>query len=110
MAATALTPTQITRAGIAGTLASANVDGNYFANTGKEYLEVVNGSGSSITVTAAGYADSQTVASFRQWTVGAGARQLIGPFPSTPYSDPSTGRVNITYSAVTTVTVGVFYV
>jgi hypothetical protein len=109
MAASALTPTQITRAGIVDTLSAANVDGNYFANTGREWIEVLNGSGGSINVIFAGVTDGITVATLKTIAVAAGVRKKIGPFPSTPYSDAD-GRVQVTYSAVTTVTVGVFYV
>ena len=109
MAASALVPTQITRSGIAGTLAAANVDGNYFANTGKEYLEVVNGAGAPINVVFAGYADGITVTSFKTVAVPNGARRLIGPFPYSPYNDTS-NQLQITDSSVTSITVAVFHV
>jgi hypothetical protein len=34
--------------------------------------------------------------------------RLFGPFPAEIYADPTTGLCNLTYSGVTTVTVGVF--
>lgn len=107
MAATALVATQITRAGITDTLAAANVDGNYFINTGANWLEISNGSGGSINVIIGAYVDSTSIVAFKTIAVGAGARKKIGPFPSSPYSDAS-GYVQLTYSAVTSVTVGVF--
>ena len=109
MAASALVPVQIVRAGIVDTLASANVDGNYYTNTGKEFLEVANGSGGSINVIIGAYVDSTAIASFKTIAVAAGARKKIGPFPTSPYNDAS-NYVQITYSAVTTVTVAVYYV
>lgn len=108
MAASALIPVQVTRSGVADTLAAANVDGNYYTNGGSTWLEVLNSSIASINVIVAGLTDGITVVSLKTIAVGAGARKKIGPFPSTPYSDAN-GRVNITYSDVTTVTVGVFY-
>lgn len=108
MAASALTPVQVTRAGIADTLGAANVDGNFFTNTGKEWIEILNGSGGSINIIFAAVVDGVTVTAFRTIAVGAGARKKIGPFTPTIYNDAS-NYVQITYSAVTTVTVGVFY-
>lgn len=108
MAVSALTPTQITRAGIVDSLSAANVDGNYFTNTGSIWIEVANGSGGSINVIIGAYVDSTAIASFKTIAVAAGARKKIGPFPSSPYNDAD-GRVQITYSAVTSVTVGAFY-
>jgi len=35
--------------------------------------------------------------------------RLFGPFPAELYADPTTGLVIVTYSGVTTVTIGVFY-
>lgn len=107
MAPSLLAPTTITRSGIVDTLVAANVDGNYFLNTGANWLEVNNGSGGSINVIIAGVTDGITVTALKTIAVAAGARKKIGPFPSTPYSD-SSGYVQLTYSAVTTVTVGVF--
>lgn len=111
MAASALTPTQVTRSGTADTLTAANVDGNYYSNTspGSTWFEVLNGDASPITVSVAALMDGVTVATFRQYTVAAGARKKIGPFPSTPYNDANS-RVQITYSSVTSVTVGAFYI
>jgi hypothetical protein len=51
MAASALTVVPSTRAGANPGFTAANVDGNYFANSGAEVLIVTNGGGSSITVT-----------------------------------------------------------
>lgn len=107
MAASALTATPVVRTGITDTLAAANVDGNFFTNTGREWLEVLNGSGGSINVIIAGVADGVTVTALRTIAVGAGVRKKIGPFPANTYNDAN-GQVQITYSAVTTVTVGVF--
>lgn len=67
---------------------------------------VKNDDASAITVTLVtqGTVDSQAVAD-RTVTVAAGAIKLIGPFPTATYND-SSGNVQVTYSAVTSITVG----
>lgn len=105
----ALTVTPITRAGIPGTLVAAAGGGDTFANTGKEFLEVVNGGGAPITVTiAVPYTVDGITLPGKTVSVTNGQRRLIGPFPSNIYNDPTLQTVGITYSAVTSVTVGVF--
>lgn len=108
MAASAITVQNATKTGLAVTTASANVDGNYFTNDGKSYLQVTNGGGSSINVTI----DSPVVCSQggvhdEVIAVGAGVTKVIGSFDKSQFNDPVTGRVNVSYSAVTTVTVAV---
>lgn len=109
MAASALTPTTVTRAGVAMPSTSANADGNYFTNTGAEVLVVAN-AGSSITVTVVTQStvDSLAVGDLAVTVAGA-TTKVIGPFPRYVYNDASS-RVQITYSAVTSVTVGVLSV
>lgn len=108
MAATALTVQEIILSGIVPTLAAANVEGNYFDNNGRVYLEVDNGGVSSINVTINsivpcnyGFDHDLVVA------VANGAKKKIGVFPPGRFNDAN-GRVNISYSAVASVTVGVF--
>lgn len=81
------------------------------AYTGKEWLEVNNGGGSSINVTlvsqyvppAAGTAAASLVVA-----VAAGARKKIkAPAPKEIWTDVN-GKLQITYSGVTSVTVGAF--
>lgn len=103
-----LTAQTISRAGLEPVLAAADVAGDDFVNTGLEFVEVVNGSGSDVTVTLdiQSTVDGQAVTD-RTVTVTAGERRIIGPFPTGTYND-SEGKMNISYSAVTSVTVGVF--
>jgi hypothetical protein len=102
-----LTATPITRAGVLDAPASAAVGGDALTNTGSEFLKYTNGSVSSITITIAfgpgGVIDGQT-ATNRTVTVAAGATQFIGPFPPNEYNDVN-GRVVLTYSGVTSLTV-----
>lgn len=107
MAATALTATTSTVQGIVPTLVAANVDGNYFANTGAEILIVKNGSASPCTVTIArtkscDMGTAHTIATI----VAAGTEAIFGCFRK-DWFDDANQRVQITYSVVTTITVGV---
>lgn len=106
-------PTQtISRAGIAETLVAAAGGGDAMEAGSGMALKVVNGGGGSITVTiaipagASGYPD--TAYTNTVVTVPAGATRWIGPIRADQYRDPTTGLATITYSGVTTVTVGAF--
>lgn len=106
MARTALAVQQISRAGITPSYSAANADGHSVLNSGKEFLHVKNGSGSSINVTVQtpGTVDGQAIAD-RVVAVGAGAEKMIGPFPPDTYNQPGTNTLYVDFSAVTTVTV-----
>jgi hypothetical protein len=103
-----LTSTPIARAGVTITGASATSGGDKFGSTGKEFLWVKNADTASHNVI---FAVQKTVdglaVTSRTVTVGAGAEMLIGPFKPSEYNDAN-GLVNVTYSAVTSVTVAVF--
>jgi hypothetical protein len=73
-------------------------------------LVVNNGSGSSITVTLAvpETVDGDLTVEDRAVSVVAGGMEMI--LVTDRYVDPATGRAAVTYSAVTTVTVGAFRV
>lgn len=93
--------------GVAPAFAAATSGGDNFPGNGTCYLFVKNASASSMTATVNSIApcsygfDHDLVT-----TVGAGATVQIGPFPASRYNDAN-GNVNITYSAVTSVTVAV---
>lgn len=106
-----LVPLTISRTGVLDTLAAAAVGGDALTlNTGKQYLHVNNGGGAPITVTIAfnssAIIDGQT-ATNKTVSITNGTSKLIGPFPPSLYND-ALSKVQITYSAVTTVTVGAF--
>lgn len=103
-----LTATQITRAGVTKTLVAANAGGDTYDNSLSPYVELNNGSGASITVYAAVYVDGQTIIQGRAWVIGAGLRVAIAPMTAS-YSNPADGKVSLTYTGVTTLTVGIFY-
>lgn len=107
--ASALTVQNIVLTGLTPSYVAADATGNYFANqTGRVFLHVKNGGGASINVTV----DSQELCSFGfdhnvVVSVPDAAERMIGPFTTARWNDAN-GRVNISYSAVTSVTVGVF--
>jgi hypothetical protein len=90
--------------GAATTLAAAAGGGDSFSNTGQEKLVVNNGGGAPINVTI----DSKAPCNYGfdhnvVVAVAAGARVEIGPFPTNRFGS----QVDVTYSGVTSVTVGV---
>lgn len=87
------------------TMASAAGGGDEFVNDGKTFFVINNGGGAQITVT---FATPQTVEGLAvadgALTVDAGEIGMAGPFPTRTFND-SDGKAQITYSAVTSVTV-----
>jgi hypothetical protein len=104
-----LTTQVINRAGTVITPVAAAGGGDAMACGANNYLEVVNGGGSPITVTlaipagASGYANVAYTSSAVSVTNGTTKR--IGPIAAGIYQDPTTGLCTITYSGVTSVTV-----
>jgi hypothetical protein len=109
----AITPSRPVLSGVAPTSAAAGAGGDTVANPrGNTILRVNNGGGASINVTIAAGANPSRPAdgTFPAMTLGnqvvavpAGAVRLIGPVPSA-YNDAA-GNINLSYSAVTSVTV-----
>jgi len=91
--------------GLALVAEAANVDGNSFPNNTKKVVYVNNASGGSINVTAVTpqVVDGNLAVADRVVAVPASTFRLIGPFDAAAYSQPD-GKVNIDYSAVTSVT------
>lgn len=90
---------------------SAAGGGDQFANDGKTFLHIKNTNGATRTVTvnsqkACDQGFDHDVAVVVPATTGD---MMIGPFPTARFNDAS-GFVQLTYSAVTGVTVGVFSV
>lgn len=89
---------------------AANAGGDSFDNSGNQLFYVKNGGGAPITVTFDapnpdnfGITDNSHDAAV---SVAAGAERWVGPFPPGRFNDAN-GRVQVAYSGVTTVTVGV---
>lgn len=90
-------------------LVAAAGGGDAFAPGAGTYVRINNGGGSPITVTFAtpGSVGGNAIADGGGSVANAQSR-MFGPFPAELYMDPTTGLVTVTYSAVTSVTVGVF--
>jgi hypothetical protein len=105
MSASAITVQAAALAGLNPTYGAANVDGNYFLNSGKEYLHVKNGGASPITATINSQVNcNQGFDHDVAVSVPAGGERIIGPFPKDRFND-SSGYVQIAYSGVSSVTV-----
>lgn len=101
----------ISRTGTAATYGAAAGGGDEFVNDGTSRLHVKNGGGSPITVTidspnTCNFGVAANAAHDYAITVGAGADKFIGPFSADQFNDVN-GKVQVTYSGVTTVTVAV---
>lgn len=102
-----LSVSQITTAGIADpSLTTAAGGGDQFSNNGKTYLKVANATGATVTVTIASQqACSQGATHNTTASVASGQTKLLGPFPADRYNDAN-GYVQVSYSGVTSITVG----
>lgn len=100
---------QSTTAGVVkAALVAASGGGDQFQNNGKTTLEIANGSGAPITVTvprtkACDQGSLHPVTN----VVAAGVTDTMGPFPVELHND-ALGYCQITYSGVTTLTIGAF--
>ncbi len=105
-----LTLNVVARGGVTVSLVAAAGGGDEFVNTGQEFFMITNGGGGSInvTITTPNSVDGNAIADV-VIAVGNGVTMFIGPFPKGTYND-SANKVQIAYSGVTTVTVGVFRV
>ena len=105
-----LTVQTSTFAGLNYTNAAADVAGDAFVNDGKTFLKFVNANASSRTVTIPandtsrpGFGDiatPDTVVTIPGSGTNGGLC-VVGPFPTERFNDPTTGKVNLAYSAVT---------
>jgi hypothetical protein len=103
-----LTPQVIALAGITPTLVAAAAGGDEFVNSGRDFIHIKNGDASSMNVTINSQSpcsqgsDHDVVVAVPAST----GEKFIGPFPKDRFNDAS-GKVQITYSAVTSVTIGI---
>jgi hypothetical protein len=97
-------------AGLIPTFRTAAGGGDSFDNNGKQIVEFVNGSGAPITVTfdAPNPDNFQIIDNSHDVAVAiaAGGRRIFGPFPINRFNDVN-GRVQMTYSGVTSLTFAV---
>lgn len=102
----------VTRAGVAPTYAAAAAGGDRFTPSTDTFLHVKNASAGALTVTvvtprtdAYGNAIADNAIS-----VPASGERMIGPFPADWYGSTTDGLADITYSGVTSLTIGAFTV
>ncbi len=117
MTVTNHTPKRLDRTTVGGIdydtfMPAANAGGDSFDNNGQQFIVVENGDSGSHTLTVvSGTRDSAKVDGItppsRTYAVAAGKKRLIGPFPVADYND-ATDRVQMTWSAVTAMKIGVF--
>jgi hypothetical protein len=98
----------ITSAGsVPAALVAASGGGDQFQNDGKTILTITNGSGAPITVTVVSQvACNQGTIHPNTIVVAAGATKRAGPFDPQRFNDGA-GYCQLTYSVVTSLTVGV---
>lgn len=100
---------QVTLAGITPALVAASGGGDKTTPGDTTWLYVLNGGGSPITVTITATVASNTGRLNNEGgSVAAGAIGIFGPLKASRFAAASDGTVGISYSGVTSVTVGVF--
>lgn len=104
-----LTTQQIVQTGLNPTLAAASAGGDKVQPGDNVWIRVDNGGGGSINVTVDSVVPSNYGTDVNLVVaVPAGESRLIGPLPAGRFQSPTDGLAAITYSGVTTVTVGAF--
>jgi hypothetical protein len=92
--------------GLVPTYAAASAGGDAFLNDGRTIFHAKNGHTAAITITINAVSkcnhgfDHDVVLS-----VAAGDTAQFGPLPVSRFNDPATGKVTVTYSIVTALTV-----
>jgi len=109
MAVSYETVEEVIKTGLNATYKSANTDGHMFVNDGRSLVHVKNASGSAVTATIETGAtrDGYAIAD-QEVSVPAGEDRFIGPFPPRTFnvqSGDDRGKVKLTFSAITSVTV-----
>lgn len=99
-----LTPLPVVRTGLADTTQAVGASGDTLTNTGKEWIEVINGNASVCNVTISGTVDGTLVVLQTVAVPASTGRRKIGPFPPHLYGT----AVAIGYSVTATVTVGAY--
>jgi hypothetical protein len=105
-----LTTQEVTLGGLNPVQTAASAGGDKFTPSNDTYVRIRNTDASPKTVTfvtpreaVPGVAEADVAI-----VVPAGEDRLVGPFPAGTFGDPTDGLVHVTYSAVTSVTLGVF--
>jgi len=89
------------------TLDAATVTGDEFFNDGKTFLEVANADSSPISVTITGQKTLPGgISADKTIVVTNATTQWLGPFPVGIFNTDGANRVQVSYTAVTSITVG----
>jgi hypothetical protein len=100
-----LTVQNIDRSGLSPSYGTCAGGGDQFLNASNTFIHVKNGDASPHTVTIVTQSTSDGLAvADRAVAIPAGEERLIGPFPSAIYDDGN-GKVQLTYDAVTSMTI-----
>jgi hypothetical protein len=102
-----LSTQQVTLTAAAVTYTAASGGGDTFLADEKTFAHIKNGSGGAITVTFAtpGTVSGLAIADLAV-SVPAGGDRVVGPFPPGLFGSAA-GLVDVTYSGVTSLTVGI---
>lgn len=102
-----LTAQSIVRTGLDPTYSACAAGGDEFVNNGDEFIHIKNGhtAEQTVTITTPATVDGLAVAD-RAVAIPNGEERIIGPFPKATYDD-SAGKVQLTYDAVTSLTIAV---
>lgn len=102
-----LTVQQIVRAGLEAAYASCAGGGDEFANSGDEFIHIINGHSSpqTVTIVSQSTVDGLAVAD-REVEITNAEERMIGPFPASTYNDGD-GLVQLTYDGVTALTIAI---
>lgn len=102
-----LTVQTISLTGLEPTYAAAAAGGDEFPNDGRTFLHVKNTNAATRTVTINSRSNCDQGFDHDPAVVidATTGDTMIGPFDTARFNDPATGRVSVTYSAVTGVTV-----
>jgi hypothetical protein len=107
-----LTTQSINRAGAAPTYGACAGGGDLALPGPSTFAHVKNASGGSLTVTVAVPAGVSGFANVAYGNVAvavpAGGERMIGPLLPQAFADPTDGYAHITYSGVTSLTIGIF--
>jgi hypothetical protein len=99
---------QITTDGIVPNFGAAAGGGDEFPNSGREYVEIVNGLVDvNITFVSQQVGGDGLAVADRTELVSASTTQKFGPFPPSVYNDGNQ-KLQITYDDASNVTIGVF--
>lgn len=105
-----LTVQDVKRTGVGPTYAAAAGGGDKFAPSKDTFLHAKNGSAGALTVTVVtpNEAFKDVAIADVAVSVPAGGERMIGPFPAEHFANSADGLADITYSGVTSLTIGAF--